>query len=75
MPNIWDAFKQMLGEDTVQIGTVSAVDGVAYIVDLVGTGQLRVVSTTDLTVGDNVFLKGNTVTGKAPPLSIYNIDI
>ena len=75
MSNIWNAFQGLLDRESVLLGTISSLDGTAYIIALVGGGSIRATSAADHTIGTVVFIKDGVITGDAPTLPTYNIDI
>jgi len=74
--NIWTDLIRVLGSKTTKVGTIALKVGNSYLVNLVGGGDMMVTSTaTDLAVGNNVYIQGTVITGKAPDLTMGTITI
>ena len=73
MPNLLKQFRELVGTDPLQIGTVVAVFSGGAIVELGGGAQIRVRG--EASVSDQVFMRGGVIEGPAPPLTPSVLDI
>ena len=75
MNNIWSRFEKMLPGATTQVVTVLAVnsDGTSRV-ETMGGGEMIVIGTS-VAGGNKAFVKAGEVTGPAPNLTSYEIEV
>lgn len=71
MSNLFAAFRSLLPEPRLMIGTVtSAADG-TVLVELHGGGSIN--ARGDAAVGDRVFVRNGIVEGPAPSMPVHDL--
>lgn len=74
--DLWVRFKNLMPEAPLEIGTIAAAyAGGVYLINKLGGGQLRVVSSSGHSIGQRVFVRGSETTGAAPDLPQVEIEI
>ncbi len=73
MRNLYSAFRNLIPEAALQVGTVSAVANNLATIDLPGGGSIK--ARGSATVGQTVFVRGNVIEGPAPSLPVEVIEI
>lgn len=70
MRNLYKAFRDLIPEAPLQTGTVIAVDGPIYTVQLPGGPQLQ--ARGNAAVGQQVFVRDGLIEGEAPSITLVS---
>lgn len=73
MRNLYQQFRQLIPEPPLQAGTVVAIGPGAVTVQLPGGGRIKARGTA--AIGQNVFVRDDTLEGIAPTLTLELIEI
>jgi hypothetical protein len=73
MPNLYEQFRRLIPDPPLQAGTVIEVGSGVVTVQLPGGGRIRARGTA--AIGQNVFVRDDTVEGVAPTLTLEIIEI
>lgn len=73
MPNMYSAFKKLIPDAPLLVGTVSTSDGDVKTITLQGGGVLKARGTASN--GQKVFVRDGVIEGLAPNLTLVTIDI
>lgn len=73
--NIFKRFLELLPSDPLLVGDVTGVDGDTATVAFAGGGSIRVRNPQGLDVDSRVFVQGSVITGAAPDLDSFDIEI
>ena len=73
MRNLYEQFRQLIPEPPLQVGTVVAVGPGVVTVAMPGGGLIK--ARGSASIGQNVFVRDDTVEGIAPALTLELIEI
>lgn len=73
MHNLYEQFRQLIPDPPLQVGTVVEIGSGVVTVQLPGGGRIKARGTA--AVGQNVFVRDDTVEGIAPTLTLELIEI
>jgi len=73
MHNLYEQFRQLIPEPPLQAGTVIEIGSGVVTVQLPGGGRIKARGTA--AIGQNVFIRDDTVEGIAPTLTLELIEI
>lgn len=73
---IWRKFVDLLPKTPRYIGTIVSVNSPGrYTVQLIGSGLLQVIGSTEYQAADRVFITDKKIEGKAPSLTTETIEV
>lgn len=73
MHNLYEQFRQLIPNPALQAGTVIEIGGGVVIVQLPGGGRIK--ARGNAALGQNVFVRDETIEGVAPTLPLELIEI
>jgi hypothetical protein len=73
MHNLYEQFRQLIPDPPLQAGTVVEIGSGVVTVQLPGGGRIKARGTA--AIGQNVFVRDDTVEGIAPTLTLELIEI
>lgn len=73
MHNLYEQFRQLIPDPPLQVGTVVAVGSGVVTVAMPGGGLIK--ARGSASIGQNVFVRDDTVEGLAPALMLELIEI
>jgi hypothetical protein len=73
--NLWSKFKELLPDTPQQLGIITADNGNNLYTILLYGGGFLTCSGVGFSVGNNVYVRGKIIEGKAPNLPVFISDI
>lgn len=71
--NLYSAFRELLREPRLQIGTVSSISGGVAVITLQSGGVVH--ARGSASAGDTVFVRDGVIEGPAPTMTSYDIEV